>query len=251
MNLDERKAWTREELVLAVNLYCKTPFGKIHIRNPEIISLANKLGRTPGSISYKLANFASIDPSLDRKGASNVSKLDIIVWNEFHENWDDMAYESEKLVADIQETSIDEIDEDILSLPEGKIRESMVKIRINQRFFRQMILASYNETCCITGMSVTELLVASHIIPWSLDSENRMNPRNGLCLNALHDKAFDAGLITINESFQVMVSQLVHEMPYEKTKLITDYDRQPLTMPSRFIPDQAYLDFHRKNIFIG
>ncbi|MHB1456302.1 MAG: HNH endonuclease [Armatimonadota bacterium] len=251
MNLDKREAWTREELVLAVNLYCKTPFGKIHIRNPEIISLASKLGRTPGSISYKLANFASIDPSLDRKGASNVSKLDIIVWNEFHDNWDDMVYESEKLVADIQETIIDEIDEDILSLPEGKMRESMVKIRINQRFFRQMILASYNETCCITGMSVTELLVASHIIPWALDSENRMNPRNGLCLNALHDKAFDAGLITINESFQVIVSQLVHEMPYEKTKLIADYDKQLLTMPSRFIPDQAYLDFHRTNIFLG
>ena len=95
----ERKPWTRDELILAINLYCKTPFGKIHVRNPDIIELASNLERTPGSVSYKLANFASIDPSLDRKGASNVSKLDKEVWAEFFDNWDDMAYQSEALMA--------------------------------------------------------------------------------------------------------------------------------------------------------
>ena len=79
-----RKPWTREELILAINLYCKTPFGRIHIRNKDIIELARLLNRTPGSVSYKLANFASIDPSLDRKGASNVSKLDKEIWAEFY-----------------------------------------------------------------------------------------------------------------------------------------------------------------------
>jgi len=98
----ERKAWSRDELILAINLYCKTPFGKIHNRNPDIISLAKSLGRTPNSISYKLANFASLDLSLDRKGASNVSKLDKEVWSEFNANWDNMAYESEKLAAETQ-----------------------------------------------------------------------------------------------------------------------------------------------------
>jgi putative restriction endonuclease len=39
--------WTREELIIAFNLYCKIPFGKIHNRNPEIIELAKILGRTP------------------------------------------------------------------------------------------------------------------------------------------------------------------------------------------------------------
>src|SRR5512137_2855403 len=99
MNKAERKPWTRDELILAINLYCKTPFGKIHYRNPNIIELASKMGRSPGSVAYKLANFAHIDPSLDRKGASNVSKLDKQVWAEFYNNWDEMAFESEKLLA--------------------------------------------------------------------------------------------------------------------------------------------------------
>ena len=84
------QAWTRSELLLAINLYCKIPFGKIDMKTPEVIQLAKKLNRTPGSISYKLANFASIDPSLPRKGASNVSKLDIEVWQEFFNNWENI-----------------------------------------------------------------------------------------------------------------------------------------------------------------
>jgi putative restriction endonuclease len=74
LSTSERKAWTRDELLIAINLYCKTPFGRIHVRNPEIIELAKLLGRTPGSVSYKLANFANIDPTLERKGASHVSR---------------------------------------------------------------------------------------------------------------------------------------------------------------------------------
>ena len=96
------KAWTRGELILAINLYCKIPFGKIDMRTPEIIQLAHKLDRKPGSISYKLANFASIDPSLPRKGASHVSKLDREVWQEFFDNWEDLVYESENKAAEIQ-----------------------------------------------------------------------------------------------------------------------------------------------------
>ncbi len=70
------KAWTRDELIIAINLYCKLPFGKIDMRTPEVIGLSRLLNRTPGSVSYKLANFANIDPTLSRTGASHVSKLD-------------------------------------------------------------------------------------------------------------------------------------------------------------------------------
>lgn len=159
-----KKSWTRSELILAINLYCKTPFGKIHIRNPEIITLAEKLGRTPGSVSYKLANFAAIDESLPRKGEANVSKLDREVWHEFFENWTEMAYESEKRVMELMQKPVGN-QENEETFPEGKTREILTKSRINQDFFRKMMLASYEGTCCVTGMSVPELLVASHIIP--------------------------------------------------------------------------------------
>ena len=71
--------------------------------------------------------------------------------------------------------------------PAGREREATVRLRVNQSFFRDRILSAYNFRCCVTGLTVQPLLTASHIIPWAEDEKNRLNPRNGLCLNALHD----------------------------------------------------------------
>ncbi len=243
-----RKPWTRKELILAINLYCKTPFGKIHIRNPEIIELAKQLGRTPGAVSYKLANFASLDPSLSRKGASHSSKLDQEIWNEFFENWEAMSFESEMSMANLKGEKVEfSLNKDI----KGEMKETVVKKRINQNFFRKMILSSYNNTCCITGMSISDLLIASHIVPWSKDEKCRLNPRNGLCLNALHDRAFDKGLITISEDFRVLISPLLRQSNKNNRQheLITNYADKQIILPNRFLPDQKFLDYHRKNIF--
>jgi len=246
--MTERRGWSRNELILAVNLYCKTPFGRIHRGNPDIIKLAGLIGRSPGSVAWKMCNFASIDPSLDRKGASHVAKLDVEVWNEFFNNWEDLAFESQNLLAKFEHkdvaTLVQEEDRDI-AFPEGKDSARTVKTRVNQSFFRRMILTSYNEVCCITGISNVELLVASHIMPWASDEKNRLNPMNGLCLNALHDRAFDKGLISIDERYNVIVSKKV------KHKLILEYDKKPITLPKRFIPAQQFLDSHRNNIFQG
>jgi len=241
------KSWTREELILAINLYCKTPFGKIHYRNPKIIELANVLGRSHGSVSYKLANFASIDPSLERKGASNYSKLDKETWEEFFNDWDKMAFESEQKLIKIYGESINLENEQ--NIPEGKTKESIVKTRVNQSFFRQMILTSYDSKCCITGLPIKELLVASHIIPWSQNSKTRIDPQNGLCLNSLHDKAFDQGYITINTSYQVVISRKLENFDQDNVKLITDYKGVDIKLPHRFLPKQEYLNYHRENIF--
>jgi putative restriction endonuclease len=241
------KSWTREELILAINLYCKTPFGKIHYRNPKIIELANVLGRSHGSVSYKLANFASIDPSLERKGASNYSKLDKETWEEFFNDWDKMAFESEQKLIKIYGESINLENEQ--NIPEGKTKESIVKTRVNQSFFRQMILTSYDSKCCITGLPIKELLVASHIIPWSQNSKTRLDPQNGLCLNSLHDKAFDQGYITINTSYQVVISSKLEDFDQDDVKLITDYKGENIKLPHRFLPKQEYLNYHRENIF--
>ena len=60
--------WTHNELIVAFNLYCKIPFGRIHIHNPQIITLAKAIDRTPSAVSWKLANFARLDPSLKKRG---------------------------------------------------------------------------------------------------------------------------------------------------------------------------------------
>jgi putative restriction endonuclease len=248
--------WTREELIIAFNLYCKIPFGRIHIHNPEIISLAKALGRTPSAVSWKLANFASLDPSLKKRniaGASHGSKADLEVWNEFNSDWNRLAFESEKLLAQKMGGQIEDVsDIEVIYLPKTGIeRETLVKIRVNQSFFRRSVLAAHNFQCCITGLEIPELLNASHIIPWAKDEANRVNPRNGLCLNAIHDRAFDRGLLTITPDFRVKISNSIKQ---ENTSnavkdFLIRYDGLEISKPARFLPDLKFLQYHNSNVF--
>ena len=112
-------------------------------------------------------------------------------------------------------------------------------------------MASYNEKCCITGISFTSLLVASHIIPWSKNKQERLNPRNGICLNNIHDKAFDKGLITITSDFKVKLSDAIlsKRRDYNIQKYFIEYENQPINLPDRFSPSFEFLEYHHLNIF--
>lgn len=250
-----QRLWSRDELILAINLYCKTPFGKIHRNNPKVIDLAKLIGRTPNSVSFKLVNFASFDPSLKArgiKGASNASKLDLEIWNEFYNDWDRLPFESERLLAKYANSTIEEVSQiEIDDLPkEGKVRTQLVKVRVNQNFFRAMVIASYNNKCCITGLSNKELLVAGHIRPWGVDEKNRMNPQNGLALNALHDKAFEVGLITILPNYKIKVGSILKKSKDESVKsYFLKYDNQSIILPKRFLPAKEFLEYHNDERF--
>ncbi len=120
--------WTREELILAINLYCKLPFGKMHKTNAAIIELAGLNGRTPSSIALKLGNFASFDPTLKArgiKGAANASKLDKVIWDEFYNNWGEVLLQSEEMLAQKQHSTIEKINNiELDQLPkDGKEKE--------------------------------------------------------------------------------------------------------------------------------
>ena len=98
-----RRNWTREELILAFNLYCKIPFGKYNQRTAEVQELAGLIERTPSAVAFKLVNFASLDPYHQNrgvKGMSNAGKLDKEIYDEFSNNWDDLIYESEELLSE-------------------------------------------------------------------------------------------------------------------------------------------------------
>ncbi len=248
--------WVREELILAVNLYCQIPFGTVHARNPKIIELAKILGRTPSAVSWKLANLASLDPILKKRsiaGASHHSNLDAKVWEEFNSNWDLAIFESEKILAEKTGQSLEQLANietfDLSTF--GKEREAIVKVRINQNFFRKSVLAAYSFKCCITGLGTPELLNASHIIPWAKDVENRVNPRNGLCLNAIHDRAFDRGLLTITTDFKVKISNFIKNNKTDPAlqDFLFRYDGVEIKMPTRFFPNVAFLEYHNKNVF--
>lgn len=246
--------WNREELIIAFNLYSQIPFGTIHTRNPKIIELAVLLGRSVGSVSYKLANLARLDPALRARGIRGMpkgAKAEEEVWREFARDPEGLAYESARLLAERQHTVIEDVAEiDDRNLPPAGVeRETLVRLRVNQSFFRRRILSAYNYRCFVTGLAVAPLLVASHIVPWSEDPSNRLNPRNGLCLNALHDRAFDRGLMWIDDRFIVRFSRIILA---EKQSLnpaiiwMVASEGKPLLLANNFSPDPALLRRHAR-----
>lgn len=246
--------WSQDELIVAFNLYCKTSFTKINARNKTVIELASIIHRTPSSVALKLANFARLDPALQKRnivGMRHGSKAEAEIWNAFGHNWEDLAYQSELILAGMKNDSIENSSAIYTKdLPrEGREREAVVKTRVNQSFFRRTVLASYDNKCCITGMSVPELLVASHIVPWAVDAKNRMNPCNGLCLNALHDKAFDKGLITITTDYLLKLSKTIIANNSDALLSFTAYSNKRITLPQRFNPTKQFLEYHNKNVF--
>ena len=145
--------WTREQTIVAFNLYCKIPFNKVTSNHPEIIKIAQIIGRSTNSVKMKIGNFGSFDEELKKRGIvglSNVSRLDKEIWEEFHNNWEKLSFESEMLISQFKGENIENIFDNEQSLIEGKDKLSLVKTRVNQNFFRQTILSAYNETCCIT-----------------------------------------------------------------------------------------------------
>ena len=244
--------WTREEHILAFNLYNDIPFGTIHIHNPRLQQLAKLLGRSVSSVSLKLANIARLDPvhqARGVKGMSHGAKGEAEIWKEFAHDPEALALESERLHALKLGKSLEEVAEietDDLPKP-GIERDALVKIRVNQSFFRRRILSAYNFRCCVTGLSAQPLLNASHIVPWAEDKENRLNPKNGLCLNALHDRAFDRHLMWIEDGFVIRFSPRLHKMTggtKESVEWLTCFEGKKLVLPKIFSPAPEFLRRH-------
>ena len=253
--------WTHEQLKLAFHLYCQLPFGKLHSRNPEIVELARLIGRTPSAVAMKLVNFASLDPAITstgRSGLGNASSLDREIWGEFHADWDGFAIECNRLRTGLAESEgapvTPELDMDEAATLEdftGETRRVVTEERIKQHFFRRAVLSSYRGRCCMSGLSESRLLVASHIVPWSKDKANRLNPSNGLCLSAIHDKAFDKGLIALSDDFRVLVStELKHSENAFIKNVILPLDGLSIELPERFLPDTKFVTRHRAEEFV-
>ncbi|MEZ5701695.1 MAG: HNH endonuclease [Burkholderiaceae bacterium] len=181
---------------------------------------------------------------------SNASRLDKTIWNELNSNWDLVADEAaltyERYGSQHGIVPGADVAEEVPEIAEGKTVTALVKVRVNQARFRRAVLASYNGRCCVSGLAVPQLLIASHIVPWSMDTKNRLNPQNGLCLSALHDKAYDIGLITVLPDFTVCVSKLLRDVDLDGfTKLaLSKYHGKRIALPERFRPNPSFLEAH-------
>jgi len=204
----------------------------------------------------KLCNLASFDPALQArgiKGLQRASRADWAMWESFSKNWNEMSEKSEQAFESLmgEETSQAFDNESSIAFPNGSSEtERPAKVRRHQTFFRNTVLASYEYRCALTGLAIPKLLVASHIIPWSQNEERRTDPTNGLCLNALHDRAFDRHLITFDEDFRLIVSDVL------KSRNATEFqslnfirlEGSKLSMPHRFMPDRVAIEEHRKQL---
>ncbi len=131
---------------------------------------------------------------------------------------------------------------------DGKERLQTIKTRIGQRTFRDVVLGIYQNRCCLTGIDLPEVNRASHIVGWAERVESRMDPRNGLCLSATYDAAFDRKLITFDDDYRLVLSKTISErVPTETLKNhFLSREGQKIEMPTRLWPLKEYLDHHRK-----
>lgn len=248
--------WSEDETILAFYYYCKIPFGKIHSRNPEIIRIAGLLGRTPGSVSFKIGNLGHFDPELQKRqvsGLKNASKLDEKVVLEFQGNWEELSYKAVMIEEQLKRIKAYDVSMKDMSMPVGSDVERVARQRVNQDFFRDAVLSAYGNRCCITGISVSSLLVASHIKPWAKSDPRteRTNPANGLSLNALHDKAFDRGLITVTPDYIIHVSSMLKSASGDDgLAWLKACNKQEIILPEKFVPQREFLEYHNDVIFV-
>jgi putative restriction endonuclease len=166
-----------------------------------------------------------------------------------------LIFESEKILAKIQETTIENkysnILKDIENL-EGETKIRAVKTRVNQNVFRQIVLANYTGKCAVTGFNNGIFLIASHIIPWSVDKKNRLNPQNGILLNSLHDRAFENGFMTIDKDFDILIcSEFLKSKDNFVQSYFSAFHKKKIQMPVRFLPDTILLEKHFEEKFLG
>lgn len=242
-----RRPWTRDEAMLVFRLYCEIPFGQMHRGNPAVVRMATRIGRTPSAVALKLVNFAHLDPALQRRGIrgmSNVSQQDREIAHAFVHDWE----------ASVQNTAVASTSDAEDELPSDVPTEVLVqtRARLTQGFFRRAVLSAYDNQCCACGIAVPSLLTASHIKPWAVDATTRSSPRNGLALCALHDRAFDRGLITVLPTLAISVSpKLDVANPVSVLKAaFVELDGQSIRTPSRFLPESSCLEYHNQNVFM-
>ena len=249
-----QKKWSHDEQLLALRLYLTQPFGRLHQTAKEVVETARLIERTPSAVAMKACNFASLDPEFrktNRTGLKGASQADRELWANYLENTEELSASMEKIWLIKVKPEVDWQNIELWNEKPTE-RDATVKVRLAQSVFRRSVLAAYGLKCAITGVSLPEILVASHIYPWSREPRLRANPRNGICLNVLFDKAFDRGLISFDQDLCLLVSKKLGEAAKNARYpcSILEVKGARLNEPERFSPLKEALDFHRNEIFV-
>lgn len=239
--MEARNNWNREQTIVALYAYCIVPFNKATNSNPDIIRIAPLIGRSIVALKMKIGNFGSLDPNLANRGISglgNCSNLDEEIWNEYYGHWDVLIQDAMKILSSASGSSLYE-----LVLPQGEDIVCETRVRLNQNFFRTMILSAYDDECCISGVNKRELVQACHILSWASHEDLRTNPTNGLCLNPFFHSAYDNNLVSVDADYNIHVSDSIISSTKDTRfrKYLESLRGRQITMPTKFLPNREYL----------
>lgn len=211
-------------------------------------------------MAMKLSNIASVDPTFresGRRGLPGASVADRAIWEEMNADWPAFAAAANDAMGHfglpVGEKTAEPVFDDSESTDfTGRERVGNHRERVGQDLFRESVLTAYEHRCCITGLALAPLLNASHIVPWREYPANRLNPANGLCLSALHDRAFDKGYITSRDDLTVAVSARGRELVGSFfDEAISAYEDSEIVRPGKFEPAREFLARHREEVFLG
>ena len=252
------KKWTSRETLMAFVLYWALPTKDIRATNSDVSTLANVIGRSPGAVKAKLGNISSHDEqrvSEGKVGLPHSASAETEIWDRYKAEGDFLITEGINLLDQaVKSQGVTSASPSFvaISLPEGTERLTTVLVRVNQQYFRNTLLENYEHRCCVTGLKVDQLLVASHIKPWS-DADpasERLAADNGLLLNAFHDKAFDKGLMTIDYDCRIRISSKVKKDDVTRRWLF-DYEGESIKMPRRCRPRREFIEYYNDVVFQG
>jgi len=278
-------AWSWDETLMAFVAYlCMNQQQRNNKKNPVYVQLAQTIDRTPDAVYRKIFNIAAYDQNRiaeGHKGLSHGSKRDREVWQRLADEGDALITHAAQLLPQQTREALGIIEPQIsLDTPiqadfdstaeaptpgstvaqhpvpsspppeSGTTALATVSTRIGQQYFRNSLIQNYGGACCMTGLAIPRLLAASHIKPWASDTspEERMDASNGLLLNALHDKAFDQGLITVGFDDRIVVSsQVGHDEAADR--MLWSLNGQSIRRPETRPPGRTYLEYHHDVVF--
>jgi hypothetical protein len=228
-------AWSREELILALELYLAR--GIVDDRSAEVIELSKKLGklaaveqinpqvfRNPNGVAMKLGNFAALDPNYSGKGLRGGGKNDKVIWDEFADNPYALAQAATQIRANLKATEQNTVNELVKESESTEFQtetreDTRVRIassivsRRGQNAFRQSLLNAYSGKCAFSDYNAADALEAAHILGY-LGKESH-HICNGLLLRADIHTLFDLGLLAVQAKMMIIdVAPALLETPY-------------------------------------
>jgi len=132
--------------------------------------------------------------------------------------------------------------------------DSEKKIKVRDQGFRKAVVSLYMHRCALCGIRMLTpdghtIVDAAHVKPWKESFDDR--PNNGMALCKLCHWSFDQGLMSVGKHYEVLVSKRVSVEQNFPGHILTLTARHIFTPQEQiFWPDQANLDWHRRERFI-